>query len=154
MFLPQPRSQSAIKCVLIVLQDKSQETTLIAYMLLLLSHVQLCATHRWQPTRLPHSWDSPGKNTGVGCHCLLQIAYIESPIHVYRLLYFLNSQKKGGKMELLWNKNSFGHWITMYRMSSCNTLNSDSYDLSSFPKNEYLYLFLTRSFILNIHKML
>ena len=24
--------------------------------------------HRWQPTRLPHPWDSPGKNTGVGCH--------------------------------------------------------------------------------------
>ena len=26
--------------------------------------------HRWQPTRLPHPWDSPGKNTGVGCHLL------------------------------------------------------------------------------------
>ena len=28
--------------------------------------------HKWQPTRLPHPWDSPGKNTGVGCHFLLQ----------------------------------------------------------------------------------
>ena len=28
--------------------------------------------HRRQPTRLPHLWDSPGKNTGVGCHFLLQ----------------------------------------------------------------------------------
>ena len=28
--------------------------------------------HRRQPTRLPHHWDSPGKNTGVGCHFLLQ----------------------------------------------------------------------------------
>ena len=28
--------------------------------------------HRRQPTRLPHPWDSPGKNTGVGCHHLLQ----------------------------------------------------------------------------------
>ena len=28
--------------------------------------------HRWQPTRLPHPWDPPGKNTGVGCHFLLQ----------------------------------------------------------------------------------
>ena len=27
---------------------------------------------RRQPTRLPHPWDSPGKNTGVGCHFLLQ----------------------------------------------------------------------------------
>ena len=28
--------------------------------------------HRRQPTRLPHPWDSLGKNTGVGCHFLLQ----------------------------------------------------------------------------------
>ena len=28
--------------------------------------------HRWQPTRLCHPWDSPEKNTGVGCHFLLQ----------------------------------------------------------------------------------
>ena len=28
--------------------------------------------HREQPTRLLRSWDSPGKNTGVGCHFLLQ----------------------------------------------------------------------------------
>ena len=28
--------------------------------------------HRRQPTRLPHLWDSPGKNTGVGCHFLPQ----------------------------------------------------------------------------------
>ena len=27
---------------------------------------------RRQPTRLSHPWDSPGKNTGVGCHFLLQ----------------------------------------------------------------------------------
>ena len=27
--------------------------------------------HRRQPTRLPRPWDSPGKNAGVGCHCLL-----------------------------------------------------------------------------------
>ena len=28
--------------------------------------------HRRQPTRLPCPWDSPGRNTGVGCHFLLQ----------------------------------------------------------------------------------
>ena len=27
--------------------------------------------HGLQPTRLLHPWDSPGKSTGVGCHCLL-----------------------------------------------------------------------------------
>ena len=32
----------------------------------------LCNPVRGQPTRLPSPWDSPGKNTGVGCHFLLQ----------------------------------------------------------------------------------
>ena len=34
--------------------------------------------HRGQPTRLPHPWDSPGKNTGVGCHFLLQCMKVKS----------------------------------------------------------------------------
>ena len=34
--------------------------------------------HRWQPTRLPHPWDSPSKNTGVGCHFLLQCMKVKS----------------------------------------------------------------------------
>ena len=33
--------------------------------------------HGLQPTRLLCPWDSPGKSTGVGCHCLLWNAYIE-----------------------------------------------------------------------------
>ena len=34
--------------------------------------------HRLQPTRLRRSWDSPGKNTGVGCHFLLQCMKVKS----------------------------------------------------------------------------
>ena len=34
--------------------------------------------HSRQPTRLPRPWDSPGKNTGVGCHCLLQCMKVKS----------------------------------------------------------------------------
>ena len=34
--------------------------------------------HRQQPTRLPHPWDSPGKNTGVGCHFLLRCMKVKS----------------------------------------------------------------------------
>ena len=34
--------------------------------------------HRRQPTRLPRPWDSPGKNTGVGCHFLLQCRKVKS----------------------------------------------------------------------------
>ena len=35
-------------------------------------------SHGPQPTRLPHPWDSPGKNTGVGCHYLLQCMKVKS----------------------------------------------------------------------------
>ena len=38
--------------------------------------------HRRQPTRLPHPWDSPGDNTGVGCHFLLQCMKVKSEIEV------------------------------------------------------------------------
>ena len=38
--------------------------------------------HRWQPTRLPHPWDSPGKNTRVGCHFLLQCMKVKSKSEV------------------------------------------------------------------------
>ena len=39
-------------------------------------------SHRRQPTRLPRPWDSPRKNTGVGCHCLLQLQQ-EEMINVF-----------------------------------------------------------------------
>ena len=38
--------------------------------------------HRRWPTRLPHPWDSPGKNTGVGCHFLLQCLKVKSESEV------------------------------------------------------------------------
>ena len=47
--------------------------------------LQSCPTlrpQRWQPTRLPRPWDSPGKNTGVGCHFLLQCMRVKSESEV------------------------------------------------------------------------
>ena len=47
--------------------------------------LQSCPTlrpHRRQPTRPPRPWDSPGKNTGVGCHFLLQCVKVKSLSHV------------------------------------------------------------------------
>ena len=38
--------------------------------------------HRRQPTKLPRPWDSPGKNTGVGCHFLLQCMKVKSESEV------------------------------------------------------------------------
>jgi len=69
--------------------------------MLLLSHfsrVRLCATpptlcnpiHRRQPTRPHHPWDSPGKNTGVGCHFLLQCMKVKSESEVTQLCLTLS----------------------------------------------------------------
>ena len=38
--------------------------------------------HGRQPTRLLRPWDSPGKNTGVGCHFLLQCMKVKSESEV------------------------------------------------------------------------
>ena len=60
----------------------------IIYILLLLSHfsrVLSVRPHRRQPTRLPCPWDSPGKNTGVGCHFLLQCMKVKSESEVAQL---------------------------------------------------------------------
>ena len=38
--------------------------------------------HRQQPTRLPCPWNSRGKNTGVGCHFLLQCMKVKSESEV------------------------------------------------------------------------
>ena len=40
---------------------------------------------RRQPTRLLCPWDSPGKNTGVGCHCLLQCMRVKNQSEVAQL---------------------------------------------------------------------
>ena len=41
--------------------------------------------HRRQPTRVRHPWDSPGKNTGVGCHVLLQCMKVKRESQVAQL---------------------------------------------------------------------
>ena len=58
---------------------KSSDTAAAAELL------QSCPTvrpHRRQPTRLPHPWDSPGKNTAAGCHFLLQCMKVKSQSEV------------------------------------------------------------------------
>ena len=83
----------------IMLLFKSTSVFLCCAVLCLVS--QSCLTllrpHRLQPTRLLCAWDSPGKNTGVGCHALLQGIF---PIqgsnpglpHCRQILYHLSHQ--------------------------------------------------------------
>ena len=79
--------QQFIAVLFITVQNYGSNQTLNTWiinglrLLLLLSHfshVRLCVTHRRQPTRLLCPWDSPGKNTGVGCHFLLQCMKVRS----------------------------------------------------------------------------
>ena len=46
--------------------------------------------HRWKPTRLPRPWDSPGKNTGVGCRFFLQCMKVKSESEVAQLCLTLH----------------------------------------------------------------
>ena len=46
--------------------------------------------HRQQPKSLPRPWDSPGKNTGVGCHFLLQCMKVKSESEVAQLCLTLS----------------------------------------------------------------
>ena len=96
--------------------------------------------HRWQPTRLPHPWDSPGKNTGVGCHFLLQCMKVKSERQVAQLCLTLSDPmdcsppscsihgifqarvKKGcyfisWHQNALWEKNIFGLTLEKERWS-------------------------------------
>jgi len=56
--------------------------------------LQSCLTlrpHRWQPTRTPRPWDSPGKNTGMGCHFLLQGMKVKSESEVAQSVRLLEN---------------------------------------------------------------
>ena len=62
-------------------------------LLLLLSRFSLSDSvwpHRQQPTRLRRPWDSPGKNTGVRCHFLLQCMKVKSESEVAQSCTTLN----------------------------------------------------------------
>ena len=54
-------------------------------LIVMLSHVQLFATHGLQPTRLLCPWDSPGKSPGVGCHPLFPGIFPTQRLNPYLL---------------------------------------------------------------------
>ena len=60
----------------------------------LLSHfsrVRLCVTPETAAHQVPHPWDSPGKNTAVGCHFLLQCMTVKSESEVAQLCLTLGN---------------------------------------------------------------
>ena len=55
---------------------------LLLLLLSRISRVQLCAIPQTAARQAPRPWDSPGKNTGVGCHFLLQCMRVKSESEV------------------------------------------------------------------------
>jgi len=78
-------TQSPGKPTISIRGFSSDDNRVYRNLLLLLSHfshVRLCVTPQTAATRLPRPWDSPGKNTGVGCHFLLQCMKVKSESEV------------------------------------------------------------------------
>ena len=78
---------------------------------------------RQQPTRLPCSWDSPGKNTGVGCHCLLRQSLLDAVYHLLTVALLLRLQQY---LELYINLSPpfFGDFLPIYGFTHSVVSNS------------------------------
>ena len=58
---------------------------------------------RRQPTRLPRPWDSPGKNTGAGCHFLLQCMKVKSESEVVQSCWTLSNPMEPTRLLRPWD---------------------------------------------------
>ena len=63
-------------------QDEDRGKSLLLLLLSRLVVSDSVRRQRRQPTRLPRPWDSPGMNTGVGCHFPLQCMKVKSESEV------------------------------------------------------------------------
>ena len=90
---------------------------------------------RWQPTRLPSLWDSPGKNTGVGCHCRLQCMKVKSESEVAQSCPTLSDP-----MDCSLPGSSF-HGIFQARVLEWGAI-AFSVKYSTLPKNIFIFNFL------------
>ena len=98
--------------------------------------VQPCLT-LCNPTRLLYSWDSPGKNTGVDSHSLLQGIFLTQNLgllHCMQILYCLNHwgrSFKGSKKD----KSSFRNYAVV-----CSPWARITLDFGTFPMSKFLYI--------------
>ena len=83
--------------------------------------------HRRQPTRLPRPWNSPGKNTGVGCHFLLQCMKVKSESEVTQLCPTLHDP-----MDCSLPGSSI-HWIFQARVLEWVAIAFSASDVKSCP---------------------
>ena len=103
--------------------------------------------HGLQPTRLLRPWDFPGKNTGVGCHCLLQGIFPTQGLnpHCRQILYHLSHQGSETREEnsyyLIWEYMQsawhLGKWKVLKESGGSDTKVSacNAGDLCAIPES-------------------
>ena len=73
--------------------------------------------HRLQPKRLLCPWDSPGKNTGVGCHFLLQCMKVKSESEVAQLCltlsYPMNCGLTGSSIPMVFSRQKYWSGVSL-----------------------------------------
>ena len=111
--------------------------------------------HRRQPIRLPCPWDSPGKNTGVGCHFFLQCMKVKSESEVAQSCLSLSDPMDcslpGSSIHgifqarvLEWGANSLSKWHTrIYHIKNTHMKYTKMKLLNSIPS--WIKLLLTWS---------
>ena len=117
--------------------------------------------HRRQPTRLLRPWDSPGKNTGVGCHFLLQCMKVESESEVAQscptpsnpIDCSLAGSSTHGIFQasvLEWGAIAFSEYIYHYLAISCLTANNNSKNITIVLLKRYLIRSLLEVAVMNL----
>ena len=132
-------------CTLGIFTDKID--FIIVFMLLLLScfsRVRLCVTPQTAAYQVPHPWDSPGKNTGVGCHFLLQCMKVKSEGEVTQSCLSVSDPMDCSPPD------SFIYGIFQARVQEWGAIAFSSIYASIQKNNCFFFFFYTLIFILQI----
>ena len=84
----------------------------VVFYLVVQSCSTLCDPMECSPPGSSACGDSPGKNTGVGCHAILQVASNPGPPHCRQILYHLNHQGSSEVQGELSKSSGAGGWIS------------------------------------------
>ena len=102
--------------------------------------------HRRQSTRLPHPWDSPGKNTGVSCRFLLQCMKVKSESEVAQLCPTLSDPMDcslpGSSTHGIFQARVLEWGVIAFSNDTCNNTNKPQNIMLS--KRDYLKRAITR----------
>ena len=96
---------------------------------------------RRQPTRLPRPWDSPGKNTEVGCHFLLQCMKVKSESEVTQSCPTLHRPHglQPTKLPRPWDSPGKSIGVGCHRLLQCKKVNTDSTQIMGQIKRNYVH---------------